>query len=140
MPKRPTLIWPANPNKNTTEKLIGLSNYLDADVAKGEEMSPTRLAIVDSGCSGDTHPVDLALKMFPKKIRKLIKAIVFETATEHVSCSQGARVQFGPWDVALDVSLSPGSPSLISIGQCLMEASMSLFWLAGKHPFFITSD
>ena len=46
----------------------------------GWERDPVRLAIVDSGCSSDTHPVDLVLRKFPKKIRNLIKPIQFDTA------------------------------------------------------------
>ena len=42
--------------------------------------------------------------------------------------------------VALDVCLSPGAPSLLSVGQRVMEAGMSFFWMAGEKPCFITTD
>ena len=55
-------------------------------------------------------------------------------------CSKGAAAKYGVWDIPLDVCLSPGSPSLISVGQRVMEAGMSFFWLAGKQPCMITAD
>ena len=71
MPDRPATIVPANKNINKTEKLMRDVRGSDATVT-GWEMNPVRLAIVDSGCSSDTHPIDLALAKFPKKIRDLI--------------------------------------------------------------------
>ena len=103
-------------------------------------MDPVRLAIVDSGCSSDTHPIDLALRKFPKKIRNLIKSIQFDTAADPIICDKGATVKYDIWDVPLDVCLSPGSPSLISVGQRVMEAGMSFFWLAGRQPCMIIAD
>ena len=103
-------------------------------------MDPVRLAIIDSGCSSDTHPIDLAKRKFPNKIDKLITPIKFETAAEPVVCDRGATVTYGSWDVPLDVSLSPGFPSLISVGQRVMVSGMSFFWLAGKQPCMITAD
>ena len=55
-------------------------------------------------------------------------------------CSKGATVKYVAWDIPLDACLSPGSPSLISVGQRVMEAGMSFFWLAGKQPCMITAD
>ena len=103
-------------------------------------MNPVRIAIIDSGCSSDTHPHELAVKQFPTKIRKLMKPIQFDTAADPILCTNGATVKYGPWDVPLDVCLSPGSPSLISVGQRVMEAGMSFFWVAGEMPCMITSD
>ena len=106
----------ASPNINITETLIVPSQNRIPLVVAGCEIGNTRLPIVDSGCSNGAHPIDLALKMFPQKIRKLIKSITFETAVGPVICSKGCTVQFGPWDVPLDVCGSPGSPSLLSVG------------------------
>jgi len=94
IPKRPTLIVPANVKYNKTEKLLPEVRGSGVLVI-GWEMDPVRLAIVDSGCSSDTHPVDLALRKFPKKIRNLIKSIQFDTAAEPIVCNQGATVKYG---------------------------------------------
>ena len=109
-------------------------------IVTGWEMDPVRLAIVDSGCSSDTHPIDLALRKFPKKIRNLIKPIQFDTAADPIICDKGATVKYGVWDFPLDVCLSPGSPSLISVGQRVIEAGMSFFWTAGRQPCMIIAD
>ena len=106
----------------------------------GWEMNPLRPAIIDSGCSSDTHPISIATKSFPEKIRPLIKPIQFDTAADPVTCKHGATVKFGVWDIPLDVCLSPGDPSLISVGQRVMEAGMSFFWIAGRAPCFVTAD
>ena len=104
------------------------------------EMDLVRLAIVDSGCSSDTHPIDLALAKFPKKIRDLIKSIQFDTAAAPIICGKGATVKYSIWDIPLDVCLSPGAPSLISVGQRVMEAVMSFFWICGRQPCMVTAD
>ena len=109
-------------------------------IVTGWDMDPVRFAIVDSGCSSDTHPIDLALARFPKKIRGLITSIQFDSGAAPIVCEKGATVKYGIWDIPLDVCLSPGSPSLISVGQRVMEAGMSFFWLAGRQPCMITAD
>ena len=138
MPKRPRQITPASPNLNNTEVLMVPCRGESKLVVQGHEMDSNRLAIIDSGCSSDNPPIDLALHIFPTKIHQLIKSIAFETAANDFVCARGATVQFGPWDVALDVCLSPGAPALISVGQRVMETGMSLFWLPGKKPCMIT--
>lgn len=106
----------------------------------GWEMDPIRLAIVDSGCSSETHPVDLALARCPKKIRDLIKSIQFDTVAAPILYEKGATVKYGIWNVPLDVCLPPGFPSLLSVGQRVMEAGMSFFWICGRQPCMIIVD
>ena len=105
--------------------------YEDALIVVGVELGSTRLVIMDSGCSSDIHPLNLAQALFPGKVRNLIKPITFETASTPITCTKGASVRYGRWDIAVEVSLSPGSPSLISIGQRVMEAGMSFIWMNG---------
>ena len=69
------------------------------------DLGMTRVSIVDTGCSGDTHSWELAKSAFLWKIRKLLKAVTFNTAALPIKCTEGARVQLGPWDVPLDVQL-----------------------------------
>ena len=94
MPKRPDAVVPANKNPNETEKLMRDFRGSGA-VVTDWEIDPARLAIVDSGCRSDTHPIDLALARFPKKIRDLIKAIQFDTAADPIVCEKGATVKYG---------------------------------------------
>ena len=119
MPKRPKETIAAHGRFHKTDKLLKEMGTTDSTVT-GWEMDPVRLAIIDSGCSSDTHPIDLAFSKFPRKIRDLIKSIKFGTAAEPVVCNKGAIVKYGLWDIPLDVCLSPGSPSLISVGQRVM--------------------
>ena len=121
MTKRLAIIYATSPNLNNTETLIVASKESVALIVQACELDTTRLAIVDSGCSSDTQPIDLAFRQLPLKVCKLIKSIASETAADPVACSKGATVQFGPWDVPLDVCLSPSSPSLISVGQCVCK-------------------
>ena len=139
MPKRPETIVPANPNHNKTDSLMRDMGTKDSLVT-GWGIDPARLAIIDSGCSSDTHPIDLTLSRPPRKFRDLIKSIKFGTVANPVVCSKDATVKYGAWGVPLDVCLSPGSLSFISVGQRVMEAGMSFFWLAGKQPCMITAD
>ena len=139
IPKRPLTVVPANAKFNKTERLLK-ETVSGKALVTGWDMDPLRPAIIDSGCSSDTHPMVLATKKFPEKIRPLIKEIQFDTAADPVTCKHGATVKFGVWDIPLDVCLSPGDPSLISVGQRVMEAGMSFFWLAGRAPCFITAD
>ena len=80
------------------------------------------------------------LRKFPTKVRRLIKSISFKTAANDVVCTKGPTVQFGPWVVALDVCLSPGAPSLLSVGQRVMEAGVFFFWMSGKKPCLLIAD
>ena len=97
MPKRPETIVPANPNHNKTDRLMRDMGTKDSMVT-GWEIDPVRLAIIDSGCSSNTHPIDIALSRSPRKFRDLIKSIKFETAADPVVCSKGATVKYGAWE------------------------------------------
>ena len=144
IPRRPTTIIPAHDKFNKTEILMiptsQQSKPGDKYLVTGWEIDPVRIVIVDSGCSSDTHPEDLAKQKFPQKIGTLMKPIQFDTAADPILCTNGATVKFGVWDVPLDVCLSPGAPSLLSVGQRVMEAGMSFFWIAGKHPCMVIAD
>ena len=53
---------------NKTEKL--LKEAMNGKVlVTGWDMNPLRPAIIDSGCSSDTHPQELATQKFPNKVR-----------------------------------------------------------------------
>ena len=107
----------------------------------GIELGNGRLAILDSGCNSDTHSLKAVKTFRPGKLRTLMEPITFSTASTPITCDQGCTVKYGPWDLSIDTSLSPGdnTPSLISIGQRVMDAGMSFFWIAGKKPCMITS-
>ena len=142
MPPRPKEIVAAHEKYNKTEKWLPVENFKGHhdSIVPVWEIDPVRLAIIDSGCSSDTHPIDLANRKFPNTIHKLIEPIKFETVADPVICDKGATVKYGSCDVPRDVSLSLVSPSLISVGQRVMEAGISFFWLAGKQPCMITAD
>ena len=59
MPPRPPYIYPPDPDTNHTEKLLRPvpEKYKNDLVVTGRELGDTRLAIMDSGCNADTHPL-----------------------------------------------------------------------------------
>ena len=142
MPSRPSRIYAPNPDTNNTERLFHPVplKHKNGLIVTGMELGNTRLAIMDSGCSSDTHPLDVAEKVFPGKILPLIKPITYETAGSPITCTKGATVRYGKWDIAVEVSLSPGCPSLISIGQRVMQAGFSFFWMRGCTPCMVSSN
>ena len=141
MPKRPRPIQLAPLSNNRTDPLFHpvKGGWEAVFLVEGLELESTRLAIMDSGCSSDTHPLCLAKIRFPGKLRTLVNPITFDTASTPITCTQGCTVKYGPWDIAIDASLSLGATSLIPIGQRVMDAGMSFFWMAGKKPCMITS-
>ena len=141
MPPRPKKFIPASKELNKTPKILKESEGgTDDSCLTPGEFGDTRTAIIDSGCSSDTHPQEFVIKNFPREIKPLIKPVTFETASTPIKCNKGMTVQVGPWDIPLQVTLSLGAPSLISIGQRVMQASMSFFWINKRHPCIITAD
>ena len=140
MPKRPSRIYAPDPDTNLTDKLLQPVplKYKSGMVVTGKELGDTRLAIVDSGCSADTHPLDIAEHCFPGKVVPLIQPITYDTASTPITCTKGATVRYGKWDIAVEVSLSPGSPSLLSVGQRVMQAGFSFIWMRGRKPCLIS--
>ena len=54
----------------------------------GWEIDPVRMAMIDSVCSSDARPIDLALNRSPRQIRDPIKSIKFETAADPLSAAR----------------------------------------------------
>ena len=97
MPPRPKKIAPPAKDSNHTPVLFGdaLDKWKSALIVSGCEMGRTRIAIMDSGCSSDTHPLEIAQNCFPEKIQKLLRAITFETANQPITCTLGCTVRYG---------------------------------------------
>ena len=71
------------------------------------KMDFVRVAIVDSGCSSDIHPIDFVLAKFPKKIRDLIQSIQFDTDVAPIICEKGATVKHGIFGHLFGCMLAP---------------------------------
>ena len=84
MPPRPKKILHPAKDSNHTPTLFGdaLGKWKSALIVSGCEMGRTRIAIMESGCSSDTHPLEIAQNCFPEKIQKLLRSITFETANQ----------------------------------------------------------
>ena len=82
MPKRPKPVVPIS-NNRTERFLPPLKEELGTAVGGRTRVGQhLRMAIMDGGCSGDTHPLDMAWQRFPQKARTLLNAITFEKANK----------------------------------------------------------
>ena len=97
-------------------------------------MDPVRLAIIDSWRSSDTHPIDLALKKFPREIRDLIKSIKSETAAEPVICKKAAAVHFVYGTSRWMLAVHPALRLLFQLDNALWKLECrSSGWLESNH-------
>ena len=122
----------ADLQQSNREVVSSLGGELGALVGRGPRVGQYPIV-----CSSDTHLLDVIWQRFPQKVRTLINSITFETANKPIKCTKGCTVKYGAWDVLIDVSLSFGAPSSLSIGHRVMEAGMSCFWMAGRKPCMI---
>ena len=112
--------------------------YRSGMIVTGKDIGNTRLAIVDSGCSADTHALDVAERNFPDKIVPLLNPITYQTASTPITCTKGCTVRYQKRDIAVECSLSEGTPSLLSVGQRVMQGGFSFLWMRGCKPCLIS--